>query len=83
MPFNLGPFEIVLILVIILIVFGVGRLPEVGGAIGRGLREFRKAQSEPSESETPARKEPSNAAAPTAESKEPAAAEPREKTEGR
>ncbi len=83
MPFNVGLPEIVLILAIILIVFGVGRLPEVGGAIGRGLREFRKAQSEPSESETPARKEPSNAASPTAESKEPAAVEPREKTEGR
>ena len=45
MPFRLGPWEIALILVIILIVFGVGRLPQVGGAIGRGLRSFRKAQS--------------------------------------
>ena len=45
MPFRLGPWEIALILVIILIVFGVGRLPQVGGAIGRGLRSFRKAQT--------------------------------------
>ena len=44
MPFRIGPWEIALILVIILIIFGVGRLPQVGGAIGKGLRSFRKAQ---------------------------------------
>jgi len=44
MPFRMGPWEIGLILLIILIVFGVGRLPQVGGAIGKGLRAFRKAQ---------------------------------------
>jgi sec-independent protein translocase protein TatA len=43
---NLGPFELIIILVIIIIIFGVGRLPEVGGAIGKGIREFRKASSE-------------------------------------
>jgi sec-independent protein translocase protein TatA len=42
---RLGPWEIALILVIILIVFGVGRLPQVGSAIGKGLRSFKKAQS--------------------------------------
>ncbi len=40
-----GPWEIGLILVIILIVFGVGKLPQVGDAIGRSMRAFRKAQS--------------------------------------
>lgn len=45
MPFHLGPWEIGIILVIILIIFGVGKLPQVGGAIGKGLRAFRKAQS--------------------------------------
>ena len=39
-----GVWEIVLILVIVLIVFGVGKLPQVGGAIGKGLREFRQGQ---------------------------------------
>ena len=39
-----GPWEIGLILVIVLIIFGVGKLPEVGSAIGKGIREFRKAQ---------------------------------------
>ncbi len=36
-----GPVEIGLILVIVLIVFGVGKLPQVGGALGKGIREFR------------------------------------------
>ena len=40
-----GWMEIALILVIILIVFGVGKLPQVGGALGKGIREFRKAKS--------------------------------------
>jgi len=44
MPFRIGPWEIALILVIILIVFGVGKLPQVGGAIGKGLRAFKKGQ---------------------------------------
>jgi len=45
MPFRLGPLEIGLILVMILIVFGVGKLPQVGNAIGKSIREFRKARS--------------------------------------
>ena len=45
MPFHLGPLEIGIILVIILIIFGVGKLPQVGGAIGKSIREFRKARS--------------------------------------
>lgn len=42
---HFGPTEIGLILAIILIVFGVGKLPQVGGAIGKSIREFRKARS--------------------------------------
>jgi len=44
MPFRIGPWEIALVLVIILIVFGVGKLPQVGGAIGKGLRSFKRGQ---------------------------------------
>ena len=44
MPFRMGPWEIALILVIILIVFGVGKLPQIGGALGKGLRSFKKGQ---------------------------------------
>jgi sec-independent protein translocase protein TatA len=38
----MGPLEIGIILVIVLIIFGVGKLPQVGGAIGKSIREFRK-----------------------------------------
>lgn len=51
MPFRMGPWEIALILIIILIVFGVGKLPQVGGAIGKGIRAFRKAQQGEDEEE--------------------------------
>ncbi len=40
---SIGPLEIGLIVLVILIVFGVGRLPQVGGAIGKGIREFRQS----------------------------------------
>lgn len=46
MPFRLGWPEIVIILVIVLIIFGVGKLPQIGGAIGKSIKEFRKAKSE-------------------------------------
>jgi len=45
MPFHIGPWELGLILVIVLIIFGVGRLPQVGGAMGKAIRAFRKGQS--------------------------------------
>jgi sec-independent protein translocase protein TatA len=41
--FGLGAPELLLILVIALIVFGPGRLPELGGALGKGIRDFRKS----------------------------------------
>ena len=44
MPFRVGPWEIGLILLIILIVFGVGKLPQVSEALGKGIRSFRKGQ---------------------------------------
>jgi sec-independent protein translocase protein TatA len=44
--FNLGPTELIIILVIVLIVFGVGRLPEIGGALGKSIREFRQSSTD-------------------------------------
>ena len=38
---NIGPLEIVVVLIIALIVFGPKRLPELGRSLGRGIREFR------------------------------------------
>lgn len=46
-----GPWEIALILVIILIIFGVGKLPQVGSALGKGIRSFKKAQTGEDEEE--------------------------------
>lgn len=39
---RIGFPELIIILVIVLIIFGVGRLPQVGGALGKAIREFRK-----------------------------------------
>jgi sec-independent protein translocase protein TatA len=41
--FNVGPAEIIVILLLALIVFGPKRLPEIGRTVGKGLREFRQA----------------------------------------
>jgi len=40
---HIGPMELIIILTIVIIVFGVGRLPEVGGALGKAIREFRQS----------------------------------------
>jgi sec-independent protein translocase protein TatA len=48
-PLGIGPFELLLILAVVVIIFGVGRLPEVGGAIGKSIREFRRSAREPEE----------------------------------
>ena len=42
MPFGVHPGFLIILLVIVLIVFGPGKLPELGSAIGRGIREFRR-----------------------------------------
>jgi len=42
---TIGATEGIIVLVVILIVFGVGKLPQVGGALGKGIREFRKGRS--------------------------------------
>jgi sec-independent protein translocase protein TatA len=47
--FGLGVSELLIILVIILIMFGAGKLPEIGEGLGRGIRNFRKAIKSPDE----------------------------------
>jgi len=39
---NLGPTELVIILLIVVLLFGVGRLGRIGGELGKGIREFRR-----------------------------------------
>ncbi len=47
--FGLGLPEIIIILVIVVIVFGIGKLPEIGSGLGKAIRGFKKGMSEPSE----------------------------------
>jgi sec-independent protein translocase protein TatA len=47
--FGLGVPELLVILVIIMIIFGAGKLPEIGGAIGKGIKSFKKSVKEPDE----------------------------------
>jgi sec-independent protein translocase protein TatA len=48
---TLGGWEWLIILVIVIIIFGVGKLPQVGGAIGKSIREFREASGSPKDQE--------------------------------
>jgi len=41
MPFNIGPLEWVIILFIVLLIFGAGKLPQLGSSLGKGIRNFR------------------------------------------
>ena len=63
---NFGPVELILILVIVTMLFGVGKLPEVFGAVGRGIKEFRKNSTDDD--------------GPVGEAEEPAAAKKAEST---
>jgi sec-independent protein translocase protein TatA len=47
--FGIGMPELLIILVIILIIFGAGKLPQIGEGIGKGIRNFRKATKEKEE----------------------------------
>ncbi len=47
--FGLGVTELIIILVIILIMFGAGKLPEIGEGLGRGIKNFRRATRQPDE----------------------------------
>ncbi len=46
---NLGVWEILLIMVVVLLVFGAKRLPEVGSSIGKGIREFKRSVTDTSD----------------------------------
>ncbi|MBI3596780.1 MAG: twin-arginine translocase TatA/TatE family subunit [Nitrospirae bacterium] len=58
--FGLGLPEIVVILIIVLAVFGLGKLPEIGSGLGKAVRGFKKALSEPTEIDVTPKKDPSD-----------------------
>jgi sec-independent protein translocase protein TatA len=43
MPFNISPMEMIFVLVVLLLVFGAKRLPELGSGLGKGIREFKRS----------------------------------------
>lgn len=50
---GIGPWEMGIVLVIVLILFGAGRLPQVFASFGKGIKEFRDAQKDPPKDVTP------------------------------
>lgn len=44
--FGLGTQELIIILVLVLIVFGAGKLPQVAGSLGKGIRDFKKGMND-------------------------------------
>jgi sec-independent protein translocase protein TatA len=53
---GIGMPELLLILVIVLVIFGAGKLPEIGSGLGKGIRNFKKATSDSGEVEDPGEK---------------------------
>ncbi len=73
---NIGPLEIVIVLIIVLVIFGPKRLPDLGRSLGRGMREFKDSVTgkdreelpearDPDAKSEPAKSEPVQARAPT------------------
>jgi sec-independent protein translocase protein TatA len=55
--FGIGIPELLIILVIVLIIFGANKLPEIGSGMGRAIKNFKKATSEPEEIDVTAKSE--------------------------
>ena len=53
-PFGLGPLELVVILLVLIMLFGATRLADIGGSLGKGIKEFRKNVKDNEDDEPPA-----------------------------
>jgi sec-independent protein translocase protein TatA len=69
MPLGIGPLEIIIVLIIVLIIFGPKRLPDLGRSLGKGMREFKDSVTGRDKDELPASED-------KAEKPGPVAAEP-------
>ena len=54
MPFGIGPLEVIVVLVVVLLIFGPKRLPDLGRSLGRGMREFKDSVTGKDKQELPA-----------------------------
>jgi sec-independent protein translocase protein TatA len=84
---NVGPLEIAVVLVIVLIIFGPKRLPELGQAMGRGIRQFKGSLSGDDDKDSPEEKQRELEASQQAQASQPqppqaAAESPAEPVEG-
>jgi sec-independent protein translocase protein TatA len=84
---NVGPLEIAVVLVIVLIIFGPKRLPELGKSMGHGIREFKNSISGDSDKDSPEEKQRELQASQQAQASQPqpppaAAESPAEPVEG-
>lgn len=50
---RIGPMELIIVLVIVLLIFGAGKIPEIGSSLGKAIHNFRKASSEDDNEEKP------------------------------
>jgi sec-independent protein translocase protein TatA len=53
MPFGIGPLEIIIVLVVVLLLFGPKRLPDLGRSLGSGMREFKDSVTGKDKDELP------------------------------
>jgi len=80
---NVGPLEIAVVLIIVLIIFGPKRLPELGQSMGRGIREFKSSISGEKDKDSPEEKKRElEASQPEAEKTANQTATPAEPVEG-
>ena len=52
-PFGLGPLELVIILLVLVMIFGASRLADLGGSLGKGIKEFKKNVQDDDDDEAP------------------------------